>query len=279
MFLGRRISQGKVNDVNETLIPLGILTGTALFIIVILQKDMGTGITLLGILAAMLFAAGLKLRYILLGGLMALLIGGLFIAIAPHRIERVSTFLSGSHDVADPSHWHILQANIAIGSGGLMGRGLGQSVQAFGYLPEAVNDSIFAILGEKFGFIGLLAVLGLFFGLLVRLLKILDHLADPVHKMIIAGVFGLIATHAIVNIGAMLGVLPLTGVTLPFLSFGGTSLLFTMIALGLAFQVSRYTTHMSLQPQKTGGQGNAPTRSRRGIGRTRNASASRYQRA
>jgi cell division protein FtsW len=125
----------------------------------------------------------------------------------------------------------------------------------------------------------LLAVLGLFFGLLVRLLKILDHLADPVHKMIIAGVFGLIATHAIVNIGAMLGVLPLTGVTLPFLSFGGTSLLFTMIALGLAFQVSRYTTHMSLQPQKTGGQGNAPTRSRRGIGRTRNASASRYQRA
>jgi cell division protein FtsW len=280
VFLASRIRDRKVNSLHETLIPLGVILGIAAIFIVGIQKDMGTGITMGGIVASMLFLAGLKARYILVGGLAALGIGLLFIVTSPHRMERVNTFLSGAHDASDASHWHILQATIALGSGGLTGKGLGQSIQAFGYLPEAVNDSIFAILGETFGFIGVLAILGLFFGLLLRLLKIMDHLADPLHRMIVAGVFGLIATHAIVNIGAMLGVFPLTGVTLPFLSFGGTSLLFTMLALGLAFQVSRYTSHHTIKEMEgSGGKGNALTRGRRGVGRTRYAGSRGYQRA
>ena len=126
-----------------------------------------------------------------------------------------------------------------------MGKGLGQSIQAFGYLPEANNDSIFAILGETFGFVGVIAILAIFMGLFVRLLRVMDSVVDPYIKLLVAGVFGWIVAQSIVNIGAMLGVIPLTGVTLPFLSFGGTSLLFVMAAMGVVYQASRFTTHGS----------------------------------
>jgi len=269
-LLGSRIAQGKVNDIQETIVPVGIVVGIATFFIVVLQQDMGTGIALLGIVAAMLFVAGVNKR------IGALVVGVIFFAgvslvvIAPHRLERIATFLNPSQDTENTSY-HLQQAKIAIGSGGFFGLGLGHSVQAFGYLPEAVNDSIFAIMGELFGFVGLLAVLALFIALLMRILNIMDRIHDPPMKLLVAGGFGWIATHVIVNIGAMIGIFPLTGVTLPFLSFGGTSLLFIMLTLGLVFQISRYTTH---GPRKEGEE-HEDTRGRRGVGRTRNAS-SRY---
>jgi len=164
-----------------------------------------------------------------------------------------------------------------MGSGGLFGKGLGESVSPFGYLPEAVNDSIFAVLGETFGFIGLIVILVLFYMLLRRLLLTVDRLGDPTMRLIVAGVFGLIATHVIVNVGAMTGVFPLTGVTLPFLSFGGTSLLFMMLGLGLVFHISRYTSHRLNDDVKEGADESSMRR--RGIGRTRYASTRRHQRA
>ncbi len=170
--------------------------------------------------------------------------------------------------------YHINQALIAVGSGGLTGKGLGQSIQAFGYLPEAANDSIFAILAEKFGFLGTLAVLAIFAALFVRILAIMDHTADPYLRLIVAGVFGWVFSHTIVNISAMLGIFPLTGITLPFVSFGGTSLLFMLSALGLVFQISRYTNHSKNSDNKTGD--NHENRERgRGIGRTRHTGLSR----
>jgi cell division protein FtsW len=169
----------------------------------------------------------------------------LLIITSPHRIDRVTTFFSPA-SAGDASSYHINQAAIALGSGGFFGKGLGQSVQAFGYLPEAVNDSIFAILGETFGFVGLLSILAVFGALLYRIIKVMDSTIDPKLRLVVAGVFGLIATHLVVNVGAMTGVFPLTGVTLPFLSFGGTSLLFTMVGLGLVFHISRYTTHQKI---------------------------------
>ena len=178
---------------------------------------------------------------------------------------------------ADVESYHITQATVAMGSGGLFGRGLGQGVSPFGYLPEAVNDSIFAVLGETFGFIGLIVILLLFFMLLRRLLFIVDRVSDPTMRLIVAGVFGLIMTHVVVNVGAMTGIFPLTGVTLPFLSFGGTSLLFMMLSLGLVFHISRYTSHRLIDDIKeTGDEGSMR---RRGVGRTRNASTRRHQRA
>lgn len=275
LFLGRRIKQGKVNDVHETLIPLAVLLGISMFFIIILQKDMGTGITLTGIVASMLYLAGISRKYMTVGIVGLALIGVLLIITSPHRIERVQTFFNPG-GAGEAEGYHIEQAAIALGSGGFTGRGLGQSVQAFGYLPEALNDSIFAIFGESFGFVGSVVVMSIFFALLLRLLKIHDHIVDPVQRMLVAGVFGWVASHTVVNIGAMIGVFPLTGVTLPFLSFGGTSLLFIMTALGIAFHISRYTSHSQITQPNNGGSSNEDSRGRRGIGRTRYASTRSY---
>lgn len=275
-FLAQRVIANKVNDLHMTLIPTGIILGISLFFVVVLQRDMGTGLSLVGIVASMLFIANMKLRYFGIGILAILGLLVVLVISAPHRIERIATFFSSDTTSSqDSSSYHITQAKIAIGSGGFLGKGLGNSTQVYGYLPEAVTDSMFAILGEMFGFVGLLTILVIFLALFMRLLKTIDHLADPYLKLLVAGVFGWLAMQTIVNIGAMVGVLPLTGVTLPFISFGGTSLLFVMAALGLAFQVSRYTTHRVIeenQPDENSDGG-------RGIGRTRHSRTRGYQRA
>ena len=270
-FLARRMKTGTLNSMSDTLLPLAFVIGCAALFVIVFQKDMGTGITMLGMIATMLLVAGLSFR--LMGLALIALIGAglLLIVTSPHRIARVATFLDPSAS-GEASSYHITQAAIALGSGGLTGKGLGQSVQAFGYLPEAVNDSIFAILGETFGFIGVVVIIVIFFALLLRIMKVMDHVIDPTLKLIVAGAFGLIATHVLVNIGAMTGVFPLTGVTLPFLSFGGTSLLFTMLGLGLVFQISRYTTHSDIRNMETSDEG---TQRRRGLGRSRHPRASR----
>ncbi len=276
VFLGRRIQQGKVNSLNDTLIPLGMLVGLAALFIIVLQKDMGTGITMFGMVIAMLVVAGLNMRFFGLVVAAGAALGVLLIVTSPHRIDRVLTFFNpAAQDEA--SSYHITQAAIALGSGGLTGKGLGQSVQAFGYLPEAVNDSIFAILGETFGFVGVVVILALFFALLRRLLFTIDRVGDPMMRVLVGGVFGLIATHVVVNVGAMTGVFPLTGVTLPFLSFGGTSLLFMMLGLGLVFHISRFTSHRTVDEVKESDDESSMRRRR--VGRSRYAGSRRHQRA
>lgn len=241
-FLGARAKQGLLDDRDQTLIPLGVIVGIALLFIIVIQKDMGTGLTLAALLGAQLLMAGLRVRTgLAIAGIMVLA-SIVFIIIAPHRIERITTFFSGDNSsVTDAGSYHIAHAKIAIGSGGLTGVGIGNSVQATGYLPEAINDSVFAIMGETFGFVGLVAILALFTALLMRILKVADHLTDIKLRLLVAGVFGWLAAHVILNVGAMIGIIPLTGITLPLLSFGGTSMVFIAAALGLVFQLSRYT--------------------------------------
>jgi len=245
-FLGTRAKQGLINDTHKTLIPLGVVTLAAIILVIGVQKDMGTGLALIAILLSMLVMAGIKLRVIGAVGLAGLGLIVLFIAIAPHRLDRITTFFQGdSASLNVASNYHIIHAKIAIGSGGFKGVGIGNSVQATGYLPEAINDSVFAIMGETFGFVGLVIILLLFTGLLMRLLAVADHLEDMRLKLLVSGIFGWLAAHVILNVAAMIGVFPLTGITLPLLSFGGTSMIFIAGALGLAFQLSRYTSYGS----------------------------------
>ena len=273
-FLGTRLKQGKINDIQDTLIPLAISVGAALFVVVVLQKDLGTGIALVAIVLSMLVASGMDAKIIWkIIGILGVA-GVLLIAIAPHRIERVMTFLTGDSHVEvgqeDPNY-HITQARIAIGSGGLTGLGIGNSVQASGYLPEAINDSIFAIMGETFGFVGLVAILALFTALLLALLGVIARLPDMRMRLVVAGVFGWIGSHVVLNVAAMTGVAPLTGIPLPLLSYGGTSMLFIAAALGLSFQLSRFTTH---KPIAEGGGDGKDLSGRRRVGRTRNTRGS-----
>jgi len=262
VFLGVRSKEGKINSLHETLIPTAVISGLALLIVVVIQKDLGTGISLTAIVATMLLVAGINQKVIAsLFGI--LIISGLFLIFtSPHRVERVMTYLQGDNtSTSDADAYHIQHAKIAIGSGGLFGVGIGGSVQASGYLPEAINDSIFAIIGETFGFIGTVALLALFVALLM------DHMVDIRLKLLAAGVFGWLGAHVILNIAAMIGIFPLTGITLPLLSYGGTSMIFMAAALGLVFQLSKYTVHSSRIKEAT----NENSRRGRGVGRTRYA--------
>lgn len=271
-FLGTKCRKGKLNDLKETLMPMGIVMAVAMLFVIVIQKDLGTGLSMVGIVVSILFVSGLNWRNSLLIAAALLILGAGFVLMAPHRIERIQTYLMGDSSASsrDDSNYHIEQAKIAIGTGGLFGVGIGNSVQATGYLPEAINDSVFAIMGETFGFVGLTTVLALFLAMLMRLLKLMDHLADMRLKLLVAGVFGWFGSHVILNVASMIGVFPLTGITLPLLSFGGTSIIFISAALGLVFQLSRYTVHPShLKEAK-----HENISSRRGVGRSRHASRS-----
>lgn len=268
-YLGLRMRKGVIDDWHKTIIPVLALAAVCVLFVIVFQKDLGTGIALFSIIASMFIVSGLspKIGALLLSGL--ILLGFLLIITAPHRIDRVMTFFKGdAATVEDASGYHIAHAKIAIGSGGVLGVGIGNSVQAAGYLPEAINDSVFAILGETFGFAGLVFILVMFYLLLVRILKQIDRLDRLEYKLVVAGVFGWIASHVIINVAAMTGLMPLTGITLPFLSIGGTSMAAIAAALGVVFQISRYTVHGHITENNT----HENTLGRRGVGRPRYAS-------
>jgi cell division protein FtsW len=261
-----------VNDLFKTLIPLGTLLLVVAIFVIGIQQDMGTGLVMLAMISSMVLVAGVNARVgaLMVGG--ALVLGLLMVVIAPHRIARIATFLEGdTTNTSDAGSYHIAHAKIAIGSGGFSGVGIGNSVQATGYLPEAINDSVFAIMGETFGFVGLVLVLILFSALLLGLLRTADRLTGLPEKLIVVGVFGWLAAHVVLNVAAMTGVFPLTGITLPLLSFGGTSMVFIAGALGLAFQLSSYTVHSTVSE----GERYEDSHGRRGLGRPRYADRSR----
>ena len=237
-LMAERKKEGKLESWSDFWMPFAVVCGLALFFVVIMQKDLGTGVSLMAIILAMLFMSGVRLRYFAMA-LAVVLVGGVIaIFSSPHRMERLLTFQSDESS----DTYHIDNAMIAIGTGGLLGVGPGNSVQATGYLPESINDSVFAVIGETFGFMGLLVIVGCFTVLLMRLLKVANFLHDDEQSLMVVGVFAWAAAHVVINIAAMTGLLPLTGITLPLLSYGGTSMLFMAVALGLALQLSCYTS-------------------------------------
>lgn len=242
-LMAMRKKEGKLTSWSDFWLPFIIVCGLSLGFVVVIQKDLGTGVSIMAIIVAMLFMSGIPLQYfgMALGVIGAC--GVLAIVSSPHRIERLMTFQS--EDSSDS--YHIENAMIAIGTGGLFGVGIGNSVQATGYLPESINDSVFAVMGETFGFVGLVALVVCFAVLLLRLLRTANYLHDTQESLVVVGIFAWATAHVVVNISAMMGLLPLTGITLPLLSYGGTSMLFMAAALGLVLQLSCYTNR---EPRK-----------------------------
>jgi cell division protein FtsW len=241
-FLADRIKQGQVGDTRRTLKPLVIVLGTLGLVVAVLQKDLGSTAVVLAVMAAMTFVAGLPLTRIMqIGGVTVV---ALLLLILPfsYRRDRITTFMNPEADCQNAGY-QACQALIAVGSGGLFGKGLAHSGQAYGYLPEAANDSIFAIIAEKFGFVGASLLVCLLMALFIRIKNIIERAPDDFSRLIATGVLAWLSTQAFINIGAMVGLLPLKGITLPFISYGGTSVVFAMAAVGLVFQISRYTTY------------------------------------
>ena len=240
-----RKKEGKINS-SDFWIPAGLMSVISLVFVVVLQKDLGSGVVLVAIILATIFMSGIELKKFLLVLGTLTIAGVLAVVSSPHRMERIMTFMDGEGS----DKYHIENALIAIGTGGLAGVGVGNSVQATGYLPESINDSVFAVMGETFGFIGLSAVVLVFVVLLTRILRIAELGQTDEHKLIAIGIFSWIGVQMAVNIMAMTGLIPLTGITLPLLSYGGTSMMFVTIALGLAGQLSCYTRREAQVEQK-----------------------------
>lgn len=241
-FLTDRIQKGELTNTNKTFKPLLIALLLIGIVVAKLQSDLGSTGVLVAIMAVMGFVAGLPLkRVVMIGGIIA--IGTvLLISTSPYRRDRLLTFMHPERDCLSTGY-QACQALIAVGSGGLVGKGLGHGAQAYGYLPEAANDSIFAIIAEKFGFIGIVLLLCLFIALFSRIKHVLERAPDNFSRLVVTGILAWLSTQAIINVGAMIGLLPLKGITLPFISYGGTSVVFVTAAIGMVFQISRYTTY------------------------------------
>ncbi|MES2214375.1 MAG: putative lipid II flippase FtsW [Patescibacteria group bacterium] len=190
---------------------------------------------------AIFLAAGGKWRYVLSLAVAGILGITILAFTRPYVMQRINTFL---HPAANGqgSSYQIQQSLIAIGSGGMFGRGFGQSVQKFNFLPEPIGDSIFAVEAEEFGFVGAATLIILFVIFVTRGIKIASRVSDPFGRLVVVGIVIMIGAQAFVNIGAMLGVLPLSGITLPFVSHGGTSLFITLLEVGIVLSISKTQT-------------------------------------
>jgi len=235
----------EVGSFSAGVVPFLIMTGVALFAVVVLQKDFGTAVVIAGAVVAMYFTAGLKWQHLAGVAAVGALAAVLTVLPFPHRMQRVNTFLhlscSNLEQLATSPDYHTCQALIAAGSGGVFGLGLGHSIQVYGYLPEAANDSIFAIIAEEFGLFGSLVIIGLF-GLLVwRGLQVARAAPDTFSRLVAVGISIWMLVQALVNIAAMIALIPLTGIPLPFISYGGTSLVVSLFGMGILLNISKYT--------------------------------------
>lgn len=227
----------KVETFKFGLLPLGILAGIC-GLILLKQPDTDTFIVLTVALIAIFFVGGGKIRHILLIGLIgSILLAGL-IYTRPYLMSRITTFINPASDSLGSSY-QIQQSLIAIGNGGIFGRGFGQSIQKFSYLPEPMGDSIFAVAAEEFGFVGSVFLIFLFVYFTIRGLKIAVNVHDPFGRLLATGIVVLIVSQALMNIGAMIGALPLTGIPLTFVSHGGTALFVALAGVGIVLNISK----------------------------------------
>ena len=220
----------------DAFLPLGPLVAVVAGV-VLLQKDLGTAIVICGSVFLLLFAAGLRVRHLVWTGLAGAAATAFFIFGTAYRRTRfLEAWLNSELDPSGAG-WQLRQGLIALGSGGWFGVGLGNSRQKWDYLPNAHSDFVFAVLGEELGLIGALAVLSLFGVLLFAGIRIAMNAPDTFGRLLAAGITGWIGLQTLVNLGAVTGLLPITGVPLPFLSFGGTALVVTLAGIGVVASV------------------------------------------
>ncbi len=228
-----------IKDFSAGLVPC-LLIIVSILGLVLLEPDIGTMLAISAIAASMLFLGGSRLKH--LGWLFVAGIGSLLIMIKlePYRLARITTFLNPDFDPSGIGY-QINQAMLAIGSAGLFGHGYGQSRQKYNFLPEVMGDSIFAVVVEELGFVRTVLVILLFLYLALRGIKIAKGAPDTFGKMLALGIISWITFQAFINIGAIIGLLPLTGIPLPFISYGSTAMIVTLSGMGILLNISKYS--------------------------------------
>lgn len=223
--------------VRGLLVPL--LIGALIFGLIMLEPDLGTASTIVGVCIIMIFVAGASV-----GQMAAVSACGLPVFIAamiaePYRLRRLFAFVRPWDDPLGAG-FHIIQSLLALGSGGILGVGLGRSRQKFLYLPEQHTDFIFAVIGEELGLVGTLTVVFLFLAFAWRGIRIALGTEDMFGSLVACGMTCVVMVQAVINMGVVTGSLPITGITLPLISFGGSSLVTTLASIGIILNISRY---------------------------------------
>lgn len=234
IYLASWLSSKEKGRLISFLVLLGIIVG-----LVTLQPDLGTAVIITSIFIITYFLSGASIwQFVFLLPLVILTVIALAI-ISPYRYARLTTFFNPNQDPLGASY-HIRQILISLGSGGIWGLGLGASRQKYQFLPEATTDSIFAIIGEEFGFIGssLIVILYLFF--IYRLFLVVCHAPDKYSFLLSGGILALFGSQILINLGSMVALFPLTGIPLPFLSYGGSNLIISLSSVGIMLNISRF---------------------------------------
>jgi len=227
-----------LGNIKKGVIPILLLT-MIIFGLIMLQPDFGTGLILVMGVIGLLFVGGVNIKFFIKIGLLG--IGGIvgLIMAAPYRLKRILSFLNPWEDPLG-SGFQIIQSLYAIGPGGIFGFGLGGSRQKHFYLPEPQTDFIFSIISEEFGFLGVLIVSTLFILIIVSAMKIALKCQNLFGKYLVFGITFELAFQTLLNLMVVVGLIPVTGVTLPFLSYGGSSLLITLLSMGIILNISRH---------------------------------------
>lgn len=232
-------AKNRVQNFRFGILPFAIML--AIIAVILLKQPDTKSFILIGVTGiSMLFISGVPMKYIMGVGIGVLFVLGALVFFTPYLQERIKTFINPSIDPRGSSY-QIQQSLIAIGSGGMFGRGFGQSIQKFSYLPEPQGDSIFAVLGEELGFIGATAVIFLYLLFILRGFRIANNSPDLFSRLLVSGIVILIIVQFFMHIASVTGVFPLTGVPLPFMSHGGTSLMIYLMAIGIVLNVSKYS--------------------------------------
>lgn len=237
-FLDRQ--RDAINDIRHTLAPMGIVMG-AMVALILKEPDLGTSLAIVMIAAAMLFAAGLQFRYFAGAAVAAVPLLYLAITHATYRTNRLIAFLNPEGDPLGKG-FQILQSLIAVGSGGILGVGFGEGHQKLFFLPEPQTDFIYAVISEEWGFIGAVLVLVVFAIILWRGLKTAAYAPDGFGKLLAIGLTVLLVGQALVNMSVVIGLLPTKGIPLPFVSYGGSSLLMNLVAAGILLNISQHNS-------------------------------------
>ena len=227
----------RLNKIRYASLVFGIILG--IFFLIMLQPDFGTGLVIILSSIIVLFCSGLSFKYFIVVGVLGLLGITYLVISAPYRLERIFAFLNPWDDPLG-SGFQAIQSLFSIAPSGIFGLGYNQSMQKHFFLPEPQNDFIFAIICEELGLIGGIILIGAFAFLIIKLFVLSTKVEDLKYKITLIGIASSLFVQVFINLGVVIGIMPVTGITLPIISYGGSSLVFTLTMIGLALNISRY---------------------------------------
>lgn len=239
LFLSKVIDKIKNSIHKFKMVIMLLLIIVFIFGLIMLQPDFGTGLVIVGSSVLLMFCGGVKLKYFFILGGMGIFGLACLIISAPYRMERILAFLDPWSDPLG-SGFQAIQALFSIAPSGLFGLGYNNSVQKHFFLPEPQNDFIFAIVCEELGLIGGIFLIGVFLFIIIRIIKMVYQIENTYYQLILLGSASSLFVQVFINLGVVIGLLPVTGITLPIISYGGSSLIFTLIMLGIVINISQY---------------------------------------